>query len=79
MTSLRQTVEHRVGWPLTARVDEPDGPADEQERRGEDSGAEFLALSSSGSIPDQSQPASRAIRMASIRLRPPIFVIAFDK
>jgi hypothetical protein len=36
-------------------------------------------LSSRCSISDQSQPASRAIRMASIRLRPPIFVIAFDK
>jgi hypothetical protein len=79
MTSLRRTAECRVGGHVTARVQDPRRATNKQESRAEDSGAECSELSSSCSISDHSQPASRAIRMASIRLRPPIFEIAFDK
>jgi len=30
-------------------------------------------------LPTQSQPASRAMQMASMRLRPPTLLIAFDR
>lgn len=44
-----------------------------------DEAADRIVGSGGGYFRYQSQPASRAMRMASMRLRPPSFAIAFER